>query len=85
MDAARLCALAKRPEDAAQTRRLLALAVIYNGGSRGKAAKIGSIGAASGPRRGARLWRRETIRSGGRPEAIITSHHPLARIIHRAV
>ena len=36
--------LAKGSEDAAQTRRLLALAAIYEGGSRTEAAKIGSVG-----------------------------------------
>ena len=43
-DAARLRGLAKRSPDAAQTRRLLALAVIYDGGSRGEAAKTGGVG-----------------------------------------
>ena len=38
------CALAKRSADAAQTRRLLALAAIADGGSRSAAAKIGSVG-----------------------------------------
>jgi len=38
--AAQLRALAKRSEDANQTRRLLALAAIYDGGSRSEAAKI---------------------------------------------
>src|SRR5438105_11351696 len=36
--------LAKRSVDAAQTRRLLALAAIYEGGSRTEAAKIGGVG-----------------------------------------
>src|ERR1700687_72622 len=36
--------LAKRSVDAAQTRRLFALAAIYDGGSRTEAAKIGGIG-----------------------------------------
>ncbi|MBV8894134.1 MAG: helix-turn-helix domain-containing protein [Acidobacteria bacterium] len=36
--------LAKRSEDAAQTRRLLALAAIYEGGARSEAAKIGGVG-----------------------------------------
>jgi len=36
--------LARRSEDAGQTRRLLALAAIYDGGSRGEAAKIGGVG-----------------------------------------
>src|SRR5919199_1609641 len=43
-DAAQLRALAKRSKDADQTRRLLALAVIYDGGSRTAAAKIGGVG-----------------------------------------
>jgi transposase len=43
-DAARLRALARRSADAAQTRRLLALAAIYDGGSRAEAAKIGDVG-----------------------------------------
>ena len=36
--------LARRSSDAGQTRRLLALAVIYEGGSRGEAAKTGTVG-----------------------------------------
>ena len=36
--------LARRTQDADQGRRLLALAVIYDGGSRGDAARIGSVG-----------------------------------------
>src|SRR5207244_2547071 len=43
-EAAQLRALAKRSADAAQTRRLLALAAIYDGGSRTEAAKIGGVG-----------------------------------------
>src|SRR3979409_1038400 len=43
-DAARLRELAKRSADANQTRRLLALAAIYDGGSRTEAAKIGGGG-----------------------------------------
>jgi transposase len=43
-DAARLRGLAKRSSDAAQTRRLLALAAIYDGGSRTAAAKLGGVG-----------------------------------------
>ena len=40
-EAAQLRALAKRSADAAQTRRLLALAAIYDGGSRTEAARLG--------------------------------------------
>src|SRR5260370_12158957 len=47
-DAARLRELAKRSEDANQTRRLLALAAIYDGGSRGDAARIGGVWGANG-------------------------------------
>ena len=43
-DAAGLRELAKRSVDAAQTRRLLALAAIYAGGSRAEAAQIGGVG-----------------------------------------
>ena len=39
-----LRALAKASRDARQTRRLLALAVIYDGGARSEAAKIGGVG-----------------------------------------
>ena len=42
--AAQLRGLAKQSHDAGQTRRLLALAAIYEGGSRGTAAKIGGVG-----------------------------------------
>ncbi|HTT78753.1 MAG TPA: helix-turn-helix domain-containing protein, partial [Stellaceae bacterium] len=42
--AAQLRALAKQSEDAAQTRRLLALAAIGDGGSRSAAAKLGGVG-----------------------------------------
>lgn len=43
-DAAGLRELAKRSTDADQTRRLLALAAIYAGGSRTEAAQIGGVG-----------------------------------------
>ncbi len=43
-DGNRLRREAKRSADAAQTRRLLALALIYDGGSRTAAAKIGGVG-----------------------------------------
>lgn len=42
--AARLRDLAKRSRSADQTRRLLALAAIYEGGSRSDAARIGGVG-----------------------------------------
>src|SRR5260221_14279662 len=42
--ALRVYGLAKRSDDADQTRRWLALAAIYNGGSRSEAAKIGGVG-----------------------------------------
>ena len=53
-DAARLRELAKRSDDANQTRRLLALAAIYDGGSRTEAAKIGGVGL---QRCGTGFWR----------------------------
>ena len=43
-DAAQLWALAKATRDAGQSRRLLALAEIYDGGSRTKVARIGGVG-----------------------------------------
>src|SRR4051794_8617558 len=43
-DAARLRALAKASRNAGQSRRLLALAEIYDGGSRTRAARIGGVG-----------------------------------------
>src|SRR6202140_2584761 len=43
-EAAQIRALAKRSGNAAQTRRLLALAAIYDGGSRTEAARIGGVG-----------------------------------------
>src|ERR1700693_2735727 len=43
-DALRLRDLAKRSDDAGQTRGLLALAAIYDGGSRTEAATIGGVG-----------------------------------------
>jgi transposase len=43
-DAQHLRALAKASRDANQTRRLLALAAISEGGSRGEAARIGGVG-----------------------------------------
>lgn len=42
--AARVRALARRSGDANQTRRLLALSAIYDGGSRSRAAEIGGVG-----------------------------------------
>ena len=44
LHAAQLRGLAKRSQDADQTRRLLALAAIYDGGSRTEAARIGGVG-----------------------------------------
>ncbi len=43
-DAASLRTLARRTADSNQSRRLLALAAIYDGDSRGDAARIGSVG-----------------------------------------
>jgi transposase len=43
-DGARLRALAKASKDASQTRRLLCLAVIYEGGRRSEAAALGGVG-----------------------------------------
>ena len=43
-DGKALRGLAKKAKDGAQARRLIALATIYDGGSRGDAAKIGAVG-----------------------------------------
>lgn len=43
-DAAMLRDLARRSDDANQTRRLLALALIYDGGRRDEAARVGGVG-----------------------------------------
>jgi len=43
-NAAQLRGLAKRAKDGPQARRLLALAVIYDGGTRSEAAKLGGVG-----------------------------------------
>ncbi len=43
-DGAALRLLGRRTQNANQSRRLLALAAIYDGGSRGDAARIGSVG-----------------------------------------
>jgi transposase len=43
-DATRLRNLARRAKDGPQTRRLLALAAIYDGGTRTEAAQIGGVG-----------------------------------------
>ena len=43
-DALALRGLAKKTRDANHSRRLLALAAIYDGGSRGQAARIGGVG-----------------------------------------
>ncbi len=43
-DAARLRALAKATRNAGQSRRLLAPAEIYDGGTRSKAARVGGVG-----------------------------------------
>ena len=47
-DAPDLRVLAKASRDANQTRRLLALAAIYDGASRREAAKIGGVGVQTG-------------------------------------
>jgi len=85
--ALRVYGLAKRSDDADQTRRLLALAAIYNGGSRSEAAKIGGVGLqtvrdwvlafnAEGP---AGLVDRKA--PGNRPILTDTQRHDLMRIV----
>src|SRR5262249_37402545 len=43
-DASQLCGFARKTKDGPQARRLLALAAIYDGGTRTEAAKIGGVG-----------------------------------------
>jgi transposase len=61
--------LAKRSRDAAQSRRLLALAEIYDGGRRCDAARIGGVGL--------QIIRDWVLRFNARgPEGLIDSKHP---------
>ena len=70
-DAAALRSLARRTRDASQGRRLLALAAIYDlGGSRGDAARIGSVGLHDGARLGAAVQR------GGGPAGLVDGKAP---------
>jgi transposase len=71
-DAARLRALAKRSHDPDQTRRLLALAVIYEGGSRADAARLGAVGLQT-----VRDWVLRFNAEG--PEGLLTGKAPGAR------
>ncbi len=71
-DAARLRALAKRSRDPDQTRRLLALAVIYEGGSRADAARVGTVGLQT-----VRDWVLRFNAEG--PEGLLTGKAPGAR------
>src|SRR6266851_4604498 len=66
-DAAQMRGLAKRSEDAAQTRRLLALAAIYDGGSRSEAAKIGGAGQRAAAHRRAPASVAQIVESGPIP------------------
>jgi hypothetical protein len=60
-DGLALRGLAKKTRDADQSRRLLALAEIYDAGSRGQAARIGGVGLAA-DRSGAVVWEEYRIR-----------------------
>jgi transposase len=71
-DAARLRDLAKRSRDPDQTRRLLALAVLYEGGSRTDAARIGAVGLQT-----VRDWVLRFNAEG--PEGLLTGKAPGAR------
>jgi transposase len=71
-DAARLRALAKHSRDPDQTRRLLALAVIYEGGSRADAARVGAVGLQT-----VRDWVLRFNAEG--PEGLLTGKAPGAR------
>ena len=68
-DATRLRALAKASRNAGQSRRLLALAEIYDGGPRTKAARVGGVGLQT-----VRDW---VVRFNARgPEALIDGKAP---------
>jgi transposase len=68
-DAARLRALARTTRNAGQSRRLLALAEIYDGGTRSKAARVGGVGLQT-----VRDW---VVRFNARgPEALIDGKAP---------
>ncbi len=68
-DAARLRSLAKTSRDPDQLRRLLSLAEIYDGGSRGDAARLGGVGLQT-----VRDW---ALRfNGGGPEDLIDPKPP---------
>lgn len=71
-DAAGLRVLAKRSHDPAQTRRLLALAVIYEGGSRADAGRMGAVGLQT-----VRDWVLRFNAEG--PEGLLTGKAPGAR------
>jgi transposase len=71
-DAARLRALAKHSCDPDQTRRLLALALIYEGGSRTDAARMGAVGLQT-----VRDWVLRFNAEG--PEGLLTGKAPGAR------
>src|SRR3989337_3115049 len=71
-DAARLRDLAKRSRDPDQTRRLLALAVLYEGGSRADAARLGAVGLQT-----VRDWVLRFNAEG--PEGLLTGKAPGAR------
>ncbi len=68
-DAARLRGLAKASRDPDQLRRLLSLAEIYDGGSRGDAARIGGVGLQT-----VRDWLRRFDEGG--PDALIDAKPP---------
>jgi putative transposase len=71
-DAAQLRSLAKRSRDPDQTRRLRALAILYEGGSRSDAARIGAVGLQS-----VRDWVLRFNALG--PEGLITGKAPGAK------
>ena len=73
LDAAQLRALAKQSRDADQTRRLLALAAIYDGASRTEAAQIGCVTL--------QIVRDWVLRFNARgPEGLLTGRAPGARL-----
>ena len=87
-DSVSLRRLAKRTRDATQSRRLLALAEVYDGGSRTDASRIDGVGPADHSRLGAALQRPRTGRAGrwgkspGAPSKLNADHRrALAEVV----
>ena len=67
-DSVSLRRLAKRTRDATQSRRLLALAEVYDGGSRTDASRIGGVGL--------QIIRDWVLRFNARPDGLVDGKSP---------